>query len=490
MERRNFLRNIGLLSAAATVPAANIFAGRNALFAGNTISGTVSSNGTGIANAVVSDGYNVVTTDKNGRYSFEAHYNADFVFVSMPAGYEFTADRGIANFYRKMERGNQQQVVDFALTKLKQDDSKHAFIVWGDTQIQSKEDAELLKTVSAPDTRALAALLSAVPVHGIAVGDLVFDKFDLFDDYKQAVAITGIPFFQLIGNHDMDYTARTDDGSQDTYKQHFGPTYYSFNRGKIHYVVLDDVFFIGTGHRYIGYLTENQLNWLEQDLKHVTKGSTVVVSLHIPTNNGEQQRKKAKEEELSGVVSNREALYKLLKPFKVHIMSGHTHFNENWEKDNVFEHNHGTVCGAWWTGPVCGDGTPSGYGVYEVDGNEVKWYYKSVGYAKEHQLAVYKKGAVANWPGAVVANVWNYDDKWTIEWYEDGIGKGKMERITDYDPIATELYKGPTIPVKHKWVEPNLTDHLFMAIPASNTKELKVKATDRFGNVYEQAILL
>ena len=49
-------------------------------------------------------------------------------------------------------------------------------------------------------------------------------------------------------------------------------------------------------------------------------------------------------------------------------MSGHTHFNESWEQDNIIEHNHGTVCGAWWTGPICGDGTPRGYGVYEVNG--------------------------------------------------------------------------------------------------------------------------
>jgi len=488
MERRNFLRNIGLFSAAAAVPVGNVFASRNSLFAGNIITGTVTSNGKGIANVAVSDGYNLVLTDKNGSYSFEAHYHAEFVFVSSPAGHEFDAVRGIANFYKSIDKNSKQQQLDFALSKLKIDDNKHAFIIWGDTQIQSKEDAALLKTVSAPDTKALAASLSAVPVHAIAVGDLVFDKFDLFDDYKEAVSTVGIPFFQLIGNHDMDYTARTDDGSQATFKSHFGPTYFSFNRGKVHYVVLDDVFFIGSGHRYIGYLTENQLAWLEKDLQHVPKGSTVVVSLHIPTNNGQKQLKKAKEEELGGVVSNREALYSLLKPFKVHIMSGHTHFNENWEKENIMEHNHGTVCGAWWTGPICGDGTPSGYGVYEVEGDEVKWYYKSVGYTKEHQLTIYKKGEVAARPNAVVANVWNFDDKWKVEWFEDGAAKGKMERIADFDPAAVQLYLGPTIPIKHKWVEPNLTEHLFMAMPSATAKELKVRVTDRFGNIYEKTM--
>jgi predicted phosphodiesterase len=487
MERRNFLRNIGLLTAVAAVPVGNVFANRSSLFAGNAISGTVTSNGKGIANVVVSDGYNLVLTDKNGRYNFEAHYNAEFVFVSTPAGHEFDAVNGIANFYKKIDKSNSKQTLDFALSKLKQADDKHAFIIWGDTQIQSKEDAELLKTISVPDTKAVAAsLASNVPVHAIAVGDLVFDKFDLFEDYKQAVASIGIPFFQVIGNHDMDYTARTDDGSQATFKSHFGPTYYSFNRGKIHYIVLDDVFFIGNGHRYIGYLTENQLSWLEKDLQHVPKGSTVVVSLHIPTNTSEARRAKGKEESFGGSVSNKQALYDLLKPYKVHIMSGHTHYNENWEKDNIMEHNHGTVCGAWWTGPICGDGTPSGYGVYEVDGNEIEWHYKSVGFDKENQIAVHKKGAMLTKPNAVAVNVWNHDDKWTVEWFEDGVAKGKMERICDVDPAAVQLYKGPALPIKHKWVEPNLTDHLFIATPSSTAKELKIKVTDRFGKVYEQ----
>jgi 3',5'-cyclic AMP phosphodiesterase CpdA len=108
---------------------------------------------------------------------------------------------------------------------------------------------------------------------------------------------------------------------------------------------------MGTAKKYVGYLTENQLHWLEQDLASVPKGSTVVVSLHIPTNTGHARRNKLKEEELGGTVANRRQLYKMLEPFQAHIMSGHTHVNEKWEEGNIIEHVHGTVCGAWWTGP-------------------------------------------------------------------------------------------------------------------------------------------
>lgn len=490
MQRRNFLKSIGLLSATAALPMADAIAGGHSDLSAINVKGKVTSDGKGIAGVVVTDGYNVVATDRYGRYEFPAHSNAEFVYISIPSGYAIPHENGIARFYTKLDKTGNRQQLDFTLDKLNRTDDKHAFIIWGDTQIQSKDDGHQLKTISAPDTKALASSFGDLPLHGIACGDLVHDVFDLYPDYREAVAATGVPFFQLIGNHDMDLTGGTDDGSQNTFKNHFGPTYYSFNRGKVHYIVLDNVFFIGTAKRYIGYLTDNQLKWLEKDLKYVPEGSTVVVSLHIPTDNGVMKRSKATEESLSGITTNRNALYKLLKKYKVHIMSGHTHFNENWEVENVMEHNHGTVCGAWWTGPICGDGTPMGYGVYEVDGGDIKWYYKSVGFDKQHQMTIHKKGQLEEHPDVVVANVWNWDPKWKIEWLEDDVLKGEMKQIIAYDPQALELYKGPGLPVKHKWVEPNLTDHLFAAVPSSGARKITVRATDRFGVQYVKEMML
>ncbi|MCS2304176.1 calcineurin-like phosphoesterase C-terminal domain-containing protein, partial [Bacteroides ovatus] len=33
----------------------------------------------------------------------------------------------------------------------------------------------------------------------------------------------------------------------------------------------------------------------------------------------------------------------------------------------------------WWKADICLDGTPRGCGIYEVNDNDVKWYYKSSG---------------------------------------------------------------------------------------------------------------
>jgi hypothetical protein len=487
VQRRNFLKGLGLLSAAPVVPAIASTVGSNG-FTNVNIRGKVSSSGKGLAKVAVSDGYHVVFTEKDGSYAFASHHNADHVFLSIPSGYEVPHEKGIARFYEKIDKNAQQQWIDFNLNALPQNDDRHAFIVWGDTQIQGKGEAKQLLTISSPDTKATIASLGNQPVMGIAVGDLVFDHFELFPDYKQAVEIAGVPFYQLIGNHDQDYTARTDDGSQATFKQNFGPTYYSFNRGKIHYIVLDNVFFIGLAHQYIGYLNEVQFSWLEKDLQNVPKGSTLVVCLHIPVYNKIADTiTNPKEQSLGAMTSNREALFSMLKDYKVHFMTGHTHFNENWEKDNMMEHNHGTVCGAWWSGPICGDGTPSGYGVYQVNGNDISWYYKSTGFDKNHQLTIHAKGSISEKPTEVVANVWNWDPKWKVEWLEDGQPKGEMTQYVGLDPQAVELYQGAEIPKHHKWVEPVPTDHLFLATPSASAKEITVKATDRFGNVYKQS---
>lgn len=484
MLRRHFLKAFGFTGAALTV--SPVFSEVNSRNKVRTliVKGLVHDGGKGISGVVVTDGFQVTITGSDGSYSLESFADAEFVYITIPSGYAFTGQNGIPQFFKRIDPGTTLFRADFELEKLKVDDSKHCFVVWADTQMFSQEDVDLLKSQTVPDFQKLKASYSADTLfHGIGCGDLVWDKFELFKGYKEAVAATGIPFFNVVGNHDLDLDARTDEYSAKTFKKEFGPTYYSFNRGVIHYVVLDDVFFIGDKKKYIGYITENQLSWLEKDLLHVKPGSTVVVSLHIPTNTGAARRNN-KEAELGSVVSNRAQLYKLLEPFTVHFMSGHTHFNDTWEKKNMMEHNHGTVCGAWWTGPICGDGTPNGYGVYEVDGSNIKWYYKSTGFDREHQIRVYPKGKLAEYPTEIVANVWNWDEKWKVEWLEDGIVKGEMTRRVALDPLAIELYGGPSLPSKHKFVDPSFADHIFFAEISPTAKKVQVRATDRFGNQY------
>jgi hypothetical protein len=105
-------------------------------------------------------------------------------------------------------------------------------------------------------------------------------------------------------------------------------------------------------------------------------------------------------------------------------------------------------------------------------------------------MVLHAKGRVDAHTDSVVANVWNWDPKWKVEWMEDGVSQGAMKQIVAYDPLAVELYKGPALPAKSKWVEPNLTEHLFAATPSANAKKVTVKATDRFGNEYIKDMVL
>lgn len=69
---------------------------------------------------------------------------------------------------------------------------------------------------------------------------------------------------------------------------------------------------------------------------------------------------------------NAGALHQMLKPYKAHLITGHTHYNLNIVfDDNLMEHNTAAVCGTWWKADICLDGTPRGYGVYEVNDNDV-----------------------------------------------------------------------------------------------------------------------
>jgi hypothetical protein len=318
----------------------------------------------------------------------------------------------------------------------------------------------------------VAAANAGTLIHGITVGDIVWDELKLFSEYDKAVAEMGIPFFQCLGNHDMDYRKGGDETSDDTFIQSYGPTYYSFNRGQVHYVVMDNVRYLGKERDYDGFVQQHQLDWLQKDLSFVPKEKLVVLCVHIPVHSQ---------------TKNKEDLYRLLEGRTVHIMSGHTHYNVNVIRDSIFEHNHGTVCGAWWTGPICEDGTPCGYGVYEVKGTELTWQYKTTGKATDHQMKIFSSETTSA-EKELTVNIWNHDPAWKTEYWVDGIGKGELELFEGFDPDASKSMTGPDLPKPRGFAEPRKTKHLFKAKVPATAKQVKIVATDRFGRQYRETV--
>jgi hypothetical protein len=455
------------------------------------VQGKVTSNGSGVAGVQVTDGFVIVSTDKEGKYVFQGDEAAEFIYITIPSGYEFPAEKGIACFYKKIKETKGAPFnADFELKKLHVDDSKHFFIVWADPQIETVEDVAQFHGQSVPDTKDLIANYGSNALfHGIGCGDLIWDYPNLYQAYEKAVNETGIPFFQVAGNHDVDISIEPRDYTFKTFKKHFGPLYYSFNRGFAHYIVLGDVYFLGQSGKYVGYITENQIAWVKKDLANVKPGSTIVVSLHIPLQNGIKRRNNLKDEVMKDVVANKDELLSILSPFNAHIISGHLHANEKIvHSNNIIEHVHGTLCGAWWTGTVCNDGCPNGYGVYEVNGNSIQWYHKAIGHTRDYQMTIYPIGSMKEKPDFFAVNVWNWDPHWKVEWFENGEYRGELRQEVLLDPLSILLYEGDDKPFKRKWIEPALTDHIFIGQPSSTASKISIQVTDRFNNVYKNNV--
>lgn len=467
MQRRKFIQSIGLLTggvALTNCSPANTFAENK-----KGIGGYVLSNGKGIKNVVISDGYSVVVTDKKGKYEIDPHADAVAIFISTPSGYAFTNEKGIARHYTLLNNLNKSKNVNFDLLPLSKDDNEHQFIIWADPQTKNKKDVEKMMAQAVPDVQKwVASTGSGALLHGITVGDIAWDELNVFEDYNSAVEKMGIPFFQCLGNHDMDFNLGGDETSDNTFQKTYGPTYYSFNRGSVHYVIIDDVRYLGSDRNYDGHISQPQLDWLRKDLSYISKEKLIVLCTHIPVHLA---------------VKNKQDLYSILEGRNVHIMSGHTHWHTNVIKENIYEHNHGTVCGAWWTGPLCGDGTPCGYGVYKVKGTDLSWHYQTIGSSADHQFSIHVSDYDAT-QKMLKVNIWNHDPAWKTEYAIDGIKKGSLEQYEGFDPVAYATMLGKDLPKPRGFAEPKMTDHLFRAFIPVSAKEVTITVTDRFGKQY------
>ncbi|UCC81881.1 MAG: calcineurin-like phosphoesterase family protein [Gemmatimonadota bacterium] len=489
VSRRTFLRTATLSAAALALPTRVIGDPYAALAPRRPvrpvrIRGQVRGPEGGIGGAAVSDGLEVVGTARDGTFELVSSADRQFLQMSVPGGYSIPLNAtGTARFYQPIrpDAGDELEAV-FELERLPRPDERHVVLVLADPQTQNEQEVEWLHEETVSDVKHVVAGLGDREVFGIACGDIMYNNLEHFPGYERVVSAMGVPFFQVVGNHDMDFEARTDEDATATFSRHFGPRYYSFDRGAVHYVVLDDVFWHGSD--YIGYIDHAQLTWLANDLALIEPGRTVFVAVHIPVLGSRHVRDGAAEPGSSMAIMNREALYRLLEPYEAHVLAGHTHEIEHVYEGGVREHVCGAVCGSWWSGPICPEGTPKGYTVYEVDGSQVSWRYKSTGHGFDHQIRAYPHGANPEAPDEIVANVWDWDPEWSVVWYEDGDRVGEMARRIGLDPLSVELHTGPDLPVRREWVEPVRTGHLFYAPASRDAHEIRIEATDRFGRVY------
>ncbi|MBO4984178.1 MAG: calcineurin-like phosphoesterase C-terminal domain-containing protein [Bacteroides sp.] len=445
----------------------------------------VDNSGKGVSGVVVNDGIHFTKTNGKGNWTLATDTAVSkFVAISTPAAYRLPQQEGLADgFYIPVGKlAGQGNKHDFVLEKRKQQPEDFYFIAVSDPQVRTAADMKRWRQETVPDmVETVDSLKQAREVVGVTLGDLVFDNMPLFEEYKESLKNTGATFFQCIGNHDFEKQYQdlhnmalgTPVYGEMYYHRYFGPTDYSFNIGKVHFITLKNLNYVG-GKKYMESLTGQQLEWLKNDLRYVPKGSLVIVNMHAAGWNKVAN---------GGNIRNAKALEEVLKGYNVHVFCGHTHFAQNNEvSESLYEHNIGAACGTWWSGWVNQCGAPNGYMVVDVQGSNLKWHYKGTRRDFSYQFRLYGKGEFLTQSSCVVANIWDWDSACRVVWYQDGKLMGDMQQFTDADETVAAQKKNRSQAVP--------TPHLFRAMPADGAKEVKVVFTNRFGEQHTQMVKL
>lgn len=363
---------------------------------------------TGVAGVAVSNGCEVVRTDADGRYQIDIAAT-EILFISKPADYDVPVDENNIPqfFYRHYPDGTPEQIagtavewlfpviaptgplpdqIDFALLPRPAADAAFRAHGFADTQARFDLSQDMLR-------EDLINPLIGNPYavdFGLTVGDVANDNLAIYDRHKAMMALMDIPQWYVPGNHDINFESPDDYFANETYKHHFGPTYYSFNHGNVHFVALNNVEYAGNGRefsdgRYRGYITDGQLYWLERDLAQVSPEKLIVIATHIPL---VAEADDGRNPVATGPnTENFTALLDILRPFpNIYALAGHDTSNSwkvevghrhGWTGQPWIAHTLAEVRGNGWTrGPVdprgvrdamMEDGNPNGFYVLNFD---------------------------------------------------------------------------------------------------------------------------
>ncbi len=466
---------------------------------------------TGLPGIKVSNGVDIVLTNDQGEYSLPISDDA-IVFVIKPRGWmtPINAQKLPQFYYIHKPSGSPHSnypgvsptgplpaSIDFPLTRQDEPDQFKA-LLFGDTQPRNVREVEYM-------THDIIDQVVAAKGHGaslgVTLGDVVFDDLSVFEPHNQAIALVGLPWYNVIGNHDMNYDAPNDKLSDETFERYFGPSYYSFDYGPVHFIALDDVTWHGAtettrGH-YTGGLGPEQMKFVKNDLSMIPKDQLVVLMMHIPLID----------------VEDRHPLYRLIeeRPFALSI-SAHTHFLKHHfiGKEDGFNgpepHHHFvnvTVCGSWWRGApdelgiphaTMSDGGPNGYSIITFDGSKYNIEYRAARRPAEYQMNIHlpKEVNIAQAQSTVMmVNVFNGSKQFKVRFRHLPDGQWQpMERIDGIDPYYAAIKESEASdspPNGGPLPAPSITDHLWRALlPAglrAGTHQFEVEATDASGKV-------
>ena len=493
---------------------------------GSTVYGRVYCDDKPLKGVVISDGVEVVSTNADGIYQMKSAKKYGYVFISIPSGYE-VATEGVlpANHVLLKQNASTAERVDFRLFEAG-DQTNHTMLVFGDMHLAGgrNNDSQWFREFCL-EVNDYINSHSSDKVYAVTLGDMTWDyywydrKYQFLAYLNDVKQVGDLTIFHTIGNHDHDMNLPGDFENAVQFTKEVAPDYYSFNIGKVHYVVLDNILSTSKGggkndRKYNELVTNEELAWLAKDLSYVSKSTPVVVTMHATTSNLDTE-------------ANRTALFGCLAGYdQVHFLTGHTHQVANRKSSNWYDHNCGAVCADWWDcvyksdGKVHigTDGAPGGYEIFDITGTEFKWQFKGTKMDKDIQFRTYDRNninlstenymsgrtaeekalfekvagswATANNTNEVYINVWNYGPGWSIEVTENGKALAVSQATASLfrDPLHIITY----ILTSKKTAEDSFTtkacNHMWKVTASSATSALEIKVTDNFGNVYTETM--
>ncbi len=508
--------------------------------AGTTVYGIVSSAGVGVENVVVSDGAEVTVTNEKGIYQLKSAKKWGYVFISVPSGYEVPSVGVLPQFHRALK--NSADVVeraDFKLEKVDGQDSYKIFML-GDMHLANRTGDLGQFAQFTSDLTDYMTRHNGEKMYALTLGDMTWDLYwysnsYYFPQYLNTInsQIKNLQIFHTMGNHDNDFQTRSDYDAAVKYVDQICPTYYSFNIGKVHYVVMDDIdcsSYDGTESRnYVKSLSAEQLDWLAKDLSHVAKTTPIVVAMHAqvfyPTTSGFK---------IDHDQVNTLRLFDILDGYTVRFVTGHTHKLFNVTPDapivdghNFREYNSGSVCASWWWSGnltpgihIGTDGTPGGYGIWDVTGTDFQCLYKSTGWPEEYQFRSYDlnnvhfsmadvplmpsdisasvKNAYMQYVNAypqnndneVLINIWNWNSDWTLSVVDENRKTLPYTEVWAYDPLhiaalSVKRFNNAGLKSTPSFITDKFT-HFFKVKADDADTDLVITVKDEFGNEWTE----
>lgn len=508
--------------------------------AGTTVYGIVSSAGVGVENVVVSDGAEVTVTNEKGIYQLKSAKKWGYVFISVPSGYEVPSVGVLPQFHRALK--NSADVVeraDFKLEKVDGQDSYKIFML-GDMHLANRTGDLGQFAQFTSDLTDYMTRHKGEKMYALTLGDMTWDLYwysnsYYFPQYLNTVnsQIKNLQIFHTMGNHDNDFQTRSDYDAAVKYVDQICPTYYSFNIGKVHYVVMDDIdcssYDGSTSRNYVKSLSAEQLDWLAKDLSHVDKTTPVVVAMHAqvfyPTTSGFK---------IDHDQVNTLRLFDILDGYTVRFVTGHTHKLFNVTPDapivdghNFREYNSGSVCASWWWSGnltpgihIGTDGTPGGYGIWDVTGTDFQCLYKSTGWPEEYQFRSYDlnnvhfsmadvplmpsdisasvKNAYMQYVNAypqnndneVLINIWNWNSDWTLSVVDENRKTLPYTEVWAYDPLhiaalSVKRFNNAELKSTPSFITDKFT-HFFKVKADDADTDLVITVKDEFGNEWTE----